>query len=169
MLVNILIIIFFLLIFYQFLNSFNYKEGVENSAGTYQNYPEDPLILGKQNAGNIEVLKQEIVSIPDMKKDINDLKDHVKLLDEQIQGLNEQNAKAVQSFGSSADMLTSDSSSSEDPTTSNSSSSFGSFGGSSGDSSGDQTTSNSSSSFGSFGTSSGDKQKEGENSTSSYF
>jgi hypothetical protein len=147
MLVNILIIIFFLLIFYQILDCFNYKEGLENSAGTYQNYPEDPLILGRQNAGNIEVLKQEIVSIPDMKKDINDLKDHVKLLDEQIQGLNEQNAKAVQSFGSSADMLTSDSTSSEEPTTSNSSSSLGSFG----------------------GTSSGDKQKEGENSTTSYF
>jgi peptidoglycan hydrolase CwlO-like protein len=132
MLVNILIISFFFLILQQFLNSCK-REGLENSAGTYQNYPEDPLILGKQNAGNIEVLKQEIIEIPELKKRVTNLEEDVKLLNDQIQGLNQQNADAVSAFSSSTSNLTS----------------------TTGDSSGSNTTSSSTDISSSFGSGSG--------------
>ncbi len=111
MLVNILIILFLILIFYQiykFLASKNIKEGVENSSGKYESYPDDPLILAKQNAGNIEVLKTEITQIPDMKTRIDNLEEDVKVLNEQIEGLNAQNTEAVNSFGGATGSLTSE-------------------------------------------------------------
>jgi TolA-binding protein len=109
MLVNILIFLFFLLILYQFLHScqFKNKEGLENSAGSYQNYPDDPLILGKQNAGNIEVLKKEVEEIPEMKRRIDKLEEDVKIMTDQLQGIQEQNATAVSSFSETQNMLTS--------------------------------------------------------------
>ena len=105
MLVNLLILFFFSLLLYQFLNSCK-REGLENSAGTYKDYPDDPLILGKQNAGNIEVLKKEVDQIPDMKNRINSLEEDIKIINEQIIGLNEQNAEAVNSFSDKTSMLT---------------------------------------------------------------
>jgi hypothetical protein len=105
MIVNLLIVFFFLLLLYQFLTSCK-REGLENSAGTYKDYPEDPLILGKQNAGNIEVLKKEVDQIPEIKNRINTLEEDIKILNEQIIGLNEQNAEAVSSFSTTTDMLT---------------------------------------------------------------
>jgi hypothetical protein len=105
MIVNLLIIFFFLLLLYQFLTSCK-REGLENSAGTYKDYPEDPLILGKTNAGNIEVLRKEVEQIPEIKNRINILEEDVKILNEQIIGLNEQNAEAVSSFSKTTDMLT---------------------------------------------------------------
>jgi hypothetical protein len=105
MIVNLLIVFFFLLLLYQFLTSCK-REGLENSAGTYKDYPEDPLILGKQNAGNIEVLRKEVEQIPEIKNRINILEEDVKILNEQIIGLNEQNAEAVSSFSKTTDMLT---------------------------------------------------------------
>jgi hypothetical protein len=59
------------------------------------------------NAGNIEVLKQEIQEIPELKKRVSNLEEDVKLLNEQIQGLNQQNAEAVNSFSSNITGLTS--------------------------------------------------------------
>jgi TolA-binding protein len=108
MLVNILIIIFSILLISQTLDYFNsmMREGLENSKGSYQNYPDDPLILGRVNAGNIEVLKEEIVQIPDMKNRINKLEEDVKVLNDQIQGLNQQNVDAVNSFSGSTSSLT---------------------------------------------------------------
>jgi len=105
MIVNLLIVFFFLLLLYQFLTSCK-REGLENSAGTYKDYPEDPLILGKTNAGNIEVLRKEVEQIPEIKNRINILEEDVKILNEQIIGLNEQNAEAVSSFSKTTDMLT---------------------------------------------------------------
>jgi len=105
MIVNLLIVFFFLLLLYQFLTSCK-REGLENSAGTYKDYPEDPLILGKQNAGNIEVLRKEVEQIPEIKNRINTLEEDIKILNEQIIGLNEQNAEAVSSFSTTTDMLT---------------------------------------------------------------
>jgi len=105
MIVNLLIVFFFLLLLYQFLTSCK-REGLENSAGTYKDYPEDPLILGKQNAGNIEVLRKEVEQIPEIKNRINTLEEDIKILNEQIIGLNEQNAEAVSSFSKTTDMLT---------------------------------------------------------------
>lgn len=133
MLVNILIIFFLFLILYQFFTSCK-REGLENSAGTYQNYPDDPLILGKQNAGNIEVLKQEIQEIPELKRRVTNLEEDVKVLNEQIQGLNQQNAEAVTSFSSSTSNLTSGTgeeganSTAADSSSSSSSSSMNPFG-----------------------------------------
>jgi TolA-binding protein len=108
MLVNILIVFFLFLIIHQFYKCLAYKEGLENASGAYQNYPDDPLILARINAGNIEVLKTEVVQISDMKTRINNLEEEVKLLNEQMEGLNQQNTDAVNSFSSASNALTSE-------------------------------------------------------------
>lgn len=48
-------------------------EGLENG-GTYKEYDgEDPLILGKQNAGNIQVLKTQMDEILALKQEVTDM------------------------------------------------------------------------------------------------
>lgn len=57
MLIKILIIFFIFLISYQFILANNpLIEGAQN----YKDYPEDALVLSKQNAGNIEFLKERV-------------------------------------------------------------------------------------------------------------
>lgn len=107
MLINILIFLFFLLILYQYLDSFKIREGIENSSVSYENYSDDPLILAKQNAGNIEFLKKEVEEIPEMKRKIDKLEEDVQILNDQLQGIQEQNSEAVSSFSKTQNMLTS--------------------------------------------------------------
>lgn len=61
---------------YNYYNIFSGRqviEGLENG-GTYKEYDsEDPLILGKQNAGNIEVLRTRMDEILALKQEVTDM------------------------------------------------------------------------------------------------
>jgi methyl-accepting chemotaxis protein len=90
MLVNILIIFFFILISYQIILGNNIIEGLDNNT-SYQSYntnnPENALILAQQNAGNIEYLKGRINDVQGMYKQVQDLSGNVHALEEQVNGL----------------------------------------------------------------------------------
>ena len=178
MLVNILIIFFLFLIIYQFLAP-SLREGLETTPGPYMEYPNDPMILGKQNAGNIEVLRTEVQKVSTLEPRVLQLETDVKNLNEQLAGIQQQNSEAVSSFGSSVGGLTGETEEGEDSEVvpgegktegESSSSSFGGFGGSSGEGEegegeGEES---SSSSWGGFGGSSGEGEEgEGEGGESS--
>ena len=92
--VIILIILFSFLIIYQFLNLT--IEGLENSAASttstkeYQNYSDDTLILAKQNAANIEFLKNQMSEIKGYNQTVIDLSNNYVDLYNQVQGLSQQ-------------------------------------------------------------------------------
>ena len=50
---------FTLLILFSIINYFTKPRIIEGATGEYQNYPDDPLILAKTNAANIDVLKKK--------------------------------------------------------------------------------------------------------------
>ena len=91
-LVNILILFFILLIISQLFLANNFIEGIENnkSYSSYDNNnPANTLILAQKNAGNIEYLKGQIEDIQSMSinKQLKDLNNDVKTLQEQVSGL----------------------------------------------------------------------------------
>ena len=83
--VNCLSILFIALIAYQIYFTVG-QEGMETS-GEYKDYGNDPMILAKQNAGNIQVLKEQITDIIGIKPQIQDLKTKVDSLQEQVSGI----------------------------------------------------------------------------------
>lgn len=98
MLTKILIIFFLFLILYQiFLAIFgNLIEGLENEDSSYKEYdtndPNNAMILAQQNAGNISVLKQRIDELMDLKGTVTDVCGNVVQLNQQVQGLVQQQA-----------------------------------------------------------------------------
>jgi len=101
LLVNILIIFFIILLFYQiYIQNFGagLLEGLEN-VPTYQPYdlnnPNNALILAQQNAGNIDVLKKQIDEIQGMKKEVIDMSLNLISVNQQIQGLIQQQQQAA--------------------------------------------------------------------------
>ena len=101
LLVNILIIFFIILLFYQiYIQNFGagLLEGLEN-VPTYQPYdlnnPNNTLILAQQNAGNIDVLKKQIDELQGMKKEVNDISLNLISVNQQIQGLIQQQQQAA--------------------------------------------------------------------------
>jgi len=99
MFIKILILFFLLLIIYQiFLALFgNSIEGM--SSGTYQEYdtnnPNNAMILSQQNAGNIAYLKQRLDELMDLKGTVTDVCGNVIQLNQQVQGLVQQQADAA--------------------------------------------------------------------------
>lgn len=101
MLVNILIIFFIILIFYQvFLSKISvlsYRmsngiiEGMDTSTSTSQQYqPYDTnnaMILAQQNAGNIEVLKQQLDKISGLNQEVQDISGNLAALTTQVSNL----------------------------------------------------------------------------------
>jgi hypothetical protein len=91
MLINILIILFLLLILYQiFLANKSYIiEGLENQ--TYQEYdtnnPNNVMILAQQNAGNIQVLKNQLDGLIGLNSEVQDISGNVSSLTEQVNEL----------------------------------------------------------------------------------
>ena len=89
-LVNILIVFFIVLIFFQLLLANHIVEGLETGK-SYQSYdtnnPANALILAQQNAGNIEYLKGRIQDVQGMNKQVQDLSGNVIALQEQVNGL----------------------------------------------------------------------------------
>jgi hypothetical protein len=98
MLINVLIIFFILLIFYQIFilqflyktNHYNIIEGLATSS-QYQPYdmnnPNNAMILAQQNAGNIQVLKQQIDQTLGLVKQVQDISGNLATLTSQVNGL----------------------------------------------------------------------------------
>ena len=89
--IYLLIAFFVLLIIYQlFLEYFNETiiEGMDNE---YQNYntndPNNVMILAQQNAGNIQVLKQQLDSLLGLDQQVKDISGNVILLQQQVNDL----------------------------------------------------------------------------------
>jgi hypothetical protein len=94
--VNILILFFIILIFYQILLA-NYI--IEGLTTEYKPYNEkDVLILAQQNAGNISYLKQQIGNIPSLKNKITDLSNNVTTLQNQVNTLVQANQQYTASM-----------------------------------------------------------------------
>lgn len=109
LLIYILIIVFLLLIGYQFfLGSSTDKiiEGLENQEGLpYKPYnvndPNNALILAQQNAGNIEVLKQRMDELNGVKQSITDMQNNINSMQVQVDGLVEQQSAFAQELAGS--------------------------------------------------------------------
>ena len=87
-LVNVLIVFFIILIFYQILLATNIVEGLENQYKDYDmNDPNNALILAQQNAGNISYLKERLDAFDGIYQQVQDLSGNVQTLDTQVTGL----------------------------------------------------------------------------------
>ena len=85
---NLLILLFVLLIGTQIFLAYsgNIIEGLDNNG--YQKYnSNDALILSKQNAANIEFLKQQFDGINGLQGEVNDISSNVAALQTQVNGL----------------------------------------------------------------------------------
>ena len=88
--INLLIIIFIVLIVYQiFLAHFSYGiiEGLDNYKEYNTNDPNNVMILAQQNAGNIEVLKQQFDKMSGLKQHIQDMSGNIDNLTKQVDDL----------------------------------------------------------------------------------
>jgi hypothetical protein len=107
-LINFLIIFFIILMGLQiFLANFggNLVEGLENNStntatntsdtsSQYQNYnDDDPLILSKKNAANIDFLKGRVDEVLGLKNQVNDISLNVSSLETQVNTILEQQAE----------------------------------------------------------------------------
>ena len=109
MLVNILIVFFIILIFYQIFLSHvifkvndNMMEGLDTMASQqYQPYdmnnPNNALILAQQNAGNIQVLKQQVDKILKLDKEVQDISGNLITLTSQVTKLMESQQQIAKS------------------------------------------------------------------------
>jgi len=93
MLLTILIIFFASIILYKMIlligKSFKLIEGMED----YKEYnSNDPMILAQQNAGNIEYLKSRMNDVENVKGDVDTMKQDMKTMQIQIDGLVQQQA-----------------------------------------------------------------------------
>jgi len=98
-LIHILIVIFILLIGYQIFLASSKNPLIEGLENTYQDYGNDPMILAKQNAGNIEVLKGRIdkldglgieEKLQNMQLNINSMQDNLDKMGQQIADFGDQ-------------------------------------------------------------------------------
>jgi predicted PurR-regulated permease PerM len=92
MLINILIVFFIILIVYQvFLYNIvgsNIMEGMESSYQPYDtNNPNNAMILAQQNAGNIQVLKQQLDKIVNLDKQVQDISGNLITLTNQVNSM----------------------------------------------------------------------------------
>lgn len=73
---------------------------VSSNTTKYEPYPEDPLILAKQNAANIEYLKQRINDVDSVKKDVKQNTDDIANLGKQVNAILESQAnQAIKATG----------------------------------------------------------------------
>lgn len=88
--INLLIIIFIILIIYQiFLAHFSNSiiEGLDNYTDYNTSDPNNVMILAQQNAGNIEVLKQQFDKMNGLKQRIDDISGNMDNLTKQVDDL----------------------------------------------------------------------------------
>jgi hypothetical protein len=89
-LVNILILFFIIIISYQLILANHVTEGLTNNTPnkSYEPYnSNDPMILAKQNAGNIAFLKDRMDSLQNINQMVQDLSGNVQSLQQQVNGL----------------------------------------------------------------------------------
>ena len=114
LLLYFLIVFFISLFIYQIILAFYPKiEGMEtnnnskdkskdkNYGAMYEEYPTDPLILGKLNAGNIQYLKGQIDTISTNTTEINEMQSTIDQLQQQVSDLSTQMNQLSQSLISS--------------------------------------------------------------------
>lgn len=77
---NALICFFIILIIYQLFLAPTTIEG-------YQDYSADPLILGKQNAGNIQVLREQLNGLMGLSDTVKTTNKRVDDVEKQVKGL----------------------------------------------------------------------------------
>jgi hypothetical protein len=99
-------------------NNRNFHEGFDNPTGsqeqsvsTYQPYdtkdPNNAIILAQQNAGNIQVLKQQMDDLYGMKQQVLDLSNNIITLQGQVNDLvSSQQDYATQMVGSTPPQIT---------------------------------------------------------------
>jgi len=89
-LINILILFFIILIVFQLILANHNTEGLTNN-DEYKPYdmndPNNALILGQQNAGNINYLKKRMDDIQNMHKQVEDLSGNYQNLQKQVDDL----------------------------------------------------------------------------------
>jgi predicted PurR-regulated permease PerM len=88
--INLLIIIFIILIIYQiFLAHFSNSiiEGLDNYKDYDTTDPNNVMILAQQNAGNIEVIKQQFDKMSGLKQRIDDISGNMDTLTKQVDDL----------------------------------------------------------------------------------
>ena len=98
MLIVYFAIISMLLIMCYSLLNVNVKEGLENNDATanasYKPYnlndPNNALILGQQNAGNIEYLKSRVEDLSGIKEQVNNIQQNMNSMQSQIDSLVQQ-------------------------------------------------------------------------------
>ena len=61
--IQFITIFFGLLILFAFIRNLTKPTIIEGATGKYENYSDDPLILAKKNAANIDVLKKQVDEI----------------------------------------------------------------------------------------------------------
>jgi Tfp pilus assembly protein PilO len=86
MFIIVLIIFFITLIFYQLLfqnNLFKYFSNIESMSSGSSN----ALILAQENAGNIQVLKQQMDKFLNLKDQVKKMSSDLDTLTEQVNGL----------------------------------------------------------------------------------
>jgi len=107
--INILIGLFSILILNGFLvANIPTVEGLENNSttdtteekGSYQPYnvnnPNNALILAQQNAGNIQVLKGEILEFKGINPRVDEMRDNMNVMQKQIEDITNQQADYAQ-------------------------------------------------------------------------
>lgn len=84
-----LICFFIVLITYQLFLAPTIIEGLDNQKQSdgYQDYSSDPLILGKQNAGNIQVLREQVNSLMGLNDTVKKTNKRVDDVEKQVKGL----------------------------------------------------------------------------------
>jgi len=109
LIINLLVLFFIFLLSYQFLEYLKLsKEGFtnkSNSSNKFSEYdtnnPDNALILGQKNAGNIIVLREQVDNLSQVKSTVDDLTQQVSLLNGQVQDLVKQQATFAQEIAGS--------------------------------------------------------------------
>ena len=89
MICKLVILFFCMLIFNSIMSVFTKPTIIEGVTGSqeYQSYGDDPLILAKKNAANIEVLKNKLSEISGFGKKVTTNQDNIKKNSEVINSL----------------------------------------------------------------------------------
>jgi hypothetical protein len=84
--INFIILFFIILIIYQIILAYNNTiiEGLDNYQQYDTNNPQNAMILAQQNAGNIQVLKQQMDGITGLNKQVQDISGNVVTLQGQV-------------------------------------------------------------------------------------
>jgi hypothetical protein len=86
--INVLIFLILLLIFSQlYIYLFPNIENMENDDDKFKEYEEDALILAKQNAGNIKVLKDSVDNVNDIKGQVDTMQTDLDNVNKQMEDL----------------------------------------------------------------------------------